>query len=192
MPRVLKRIQKPNSLELRSPEFLAEPSVDNNRISSRQGKVWSNEELDLLFSELRQNIDINRIAEIHERSIGGIDSRRRLIAYQMYLQKKSMEEIMNITKLDEMTIQATISRRDTNAQKKNLKNTSSTISDITENTPIPSTGTPSTKRSTPDTLIRMYKSDYIGLQNDVREMKNEIRELHASITELSIMMKALY
>lgn len=192
MPRVLKRIQKPNSLELRSPELLAEPSVDNNRISSRHGKAWSNEELDLLFSELRQNIDINRIAEIHERSIGGIDSRRRLIAYQLYLQKKSIEEIMNITKLDEITIQSTISRRDTNAQKKNLKNTSSTISDITENTPIPSTDTPSTKRSTPDTLIRMYKSDYIGLQNDVREMKNEIRELHASITELSIMMKALY
>lgn len=192
MPRVLKRIQKPNSLELRSSEFLAEPSVDNNLISSRHGKAWSTEELDLLFSELRQNIDINRIAEIHERSIGGIDSRRRLIAYQMYLQKKSMEEIMNITKLDEMTIQATISRRDTNAQKKNLKNTSSTISDITENTPMPSTDTPSTKRSTPDTLIRIYKSDYIGLQNDVREMKNEIRELHASITELSIMMKALY
>lgn len=192
MPRVLKRIQKPNSLELRSPEFLAEPSVDNNLISSRHGKAWSTEELDLLFSELRQNIDINRIAEIHERSIGGIDSRRRLIAYQMYLQKKSIEEIMNITKLDEITIQSTISRRDTNAQKKNLKNTSSTISDITENTPIPSTDTPSTKRSTPDTLIRMYKSDYIGLQNDVREMKNEIRELHASITELSIMMKALY
>jgi hypothetical protein len=41
-------------------------------------------------------------------------------------------------------------------------------------------------------LISINKSDYIELQNDVKEMKHEITNLRSTIKELVEMMKAVY
>ena len=75
------------------------------------GKKWTDEEESLLLEELNKNMDIEIISQIHKRTIGGINSRRREIVYKMYLKKIDMEEIIKRTKLDYECIRETIERR---------------------------------------------------------------------------------
>ena len=63
------------------------------------------------------NIDIETIAQKHSRTIGGIESRRREIAYKMHLNKMPYEEIIRKTKLDYNIITQTIEKRQKHLQK---------------------------------------------------------------------------
>ena len=85
---------------------------------SNLGMKWFENEETTLLEELKQNIDIETIAQNHKRTIGGINSRRREIAYKMYLKNISIEEIIKITKLDEEIIKQTIDKRKIIIQKK--------------------------------------------------------------------------
>jgi hypothetical protein len=51
----------------------------------------------LLLDELSKNITIEVIAQLHKRTIGGINARRREIAYKMHSNNISMEEIISKT-----------------------------------------------------------------------------------------------
>jgi hypothetical protein len=75
---------------------------------SNTGQKWTDEEETLLLEELSKNIDIQLIAQYHNRTIGGINSRRREIAYKLYSNNNSMEDIILKTKLDEDQITETI------------------------------------------------------------------------------------
>jgi hypothetical protein len=87
---------------------------------SNIGKKWSNKEENDLLEELDNNIDIESIAQSHNRTIGGINSRRRVLAYKMYSNNISMEEIINKTKLNKYEILETIEKRKNNSEKVNL------------------------------------------------------------------------
>jgi hypothetical protein len=116
---------------------------------SNMGKKWADEEEILLLEELSKNIDIQLIAQSHNRTIGGINSKRREIAYKLYSNNNSMEEIMLKTKLDEDEIIETIKRRQNNPKK---------CKSVTEiKTPF---------------SIEIYE-----LKNDIKELKNTIKEL---------------
>ena len=78
---------------------------------SNMGQKWNNEEETLLLEELNKNIDIETISQTHNRTIGGINSRRQEIAYKMYLKNVSMEEIIKQTKLDHECIIQIIERK---------------------------------------------------------------------------------
>ena len=78
---------------------------------SNIGQKWSIKEETELLEELDTNIDIDSIAQHHNRTIGGINARRSLIAYKMFLNKNSIEEIINKTKLDKLEIENTIEIR---------------------------------------------------------------------------------
>lgn len=78
---------------------------------SNNGLPWLENEETTLLEELHKNMDIEIIAQNHNRTIGGIQSRRRKIAYKMFLKNMSMEEIIDKTKLDEESIKKTINRR---------------------------------------------------------------------------------
>lgn len=78
---------------------------------SNKGKKWNNQEEKILLEELNKNMDIKLIAEIHKRTIGGIKSRLREIAYNLYIKNISIEEIISKTKLDKNEILKTIKRR---------------------------------------------------------------------------------
>jgi HAMP domain-containing protein len=96
-----------------------------------------------------KNIDIETISQTHNRTIGGINSRRREIAYKMYLKNVSMKEIINQTKLDDECIRQTIERRQNNNSKK-----------ITEiKTPI------------------SIESEIAEMKNEIKDLKNTIKEL---------------
>ena len=84
---------------------------------SNTGQKWTDEEESLLLEELSKGIDIEIIAQSHKRTIGGINSRRREIAYKLHVKNTSMEEIILKTKLNEEEITETINKRKNNLQK---------------------------------------------------------------------------
>ena len=118
---------------------------------SNTGKKWNDEEETLLLEELHKNIDIKLIAQYHNRTIGGINARRREIAYKLYSNNISMEEIILKTKLDEDQIIETIKNR-----QKNSKNCKSII-EIKKKFSI--------------------ENEINEMKNEIKELKNTINEL---------------
>jgi hypothetical protein len=132
------------------------------------GQKWSDEEEILLLEQLNNNIDIETIAQKHNRTIGGINFRRRDIAYKMYIKNMSIEEIIKQTKLDYDSIKQTIEKKQNNNSKK-IKT-----------------------KEIDNVFISINKNDYIELQTDVKNMKNDIKEIKKTLGELVEMMKAIY
>ena len=133
---------------------------------SNTGQKWTDEEETLLLEELSKNIDIQLIAQCHNRTTGGIDARRREIAYKMYINDISMEDIIRKTKLDEHYINETIQRRQN--KQNNAKNNATKCKSITEIT-------------TP-----------FSIKSEIDEMKKDITDIKNTIKELVEMMKAVY
>ena len=78
---------------------------------TNMGQKWTDEEENTLLQELDKNINIEIIAQTHNRTIGGIRGRQRTIAYNMYVKNVSIEEIIRKTKLDKEQIMETITRK---------------------------------------------------------------------------------
>jgi len=118
---------------------------------SNTGQKWTDEEEILLLEELSKNIDIQLIAQYHNRTTGGINARRREIAYKLYNNNNSMEEIILKTKLDEDQIIETI---------KKLQNNPKKCKSVTE-----------IKKPF------LIESEIDEMKNDIKELKNTIKEL---------------
>ena len=129
---------------------------------TNMGQKWTDEEENTLLQELDKNINIEIIAQTHNRTIGGIRGRQRTIAYNMYVKDASIEEIIIKTKLDKEQIMETITRKE-NPQKK--------------------------VKITQEPKIKPKK---VSLENEIIEMRSEIKELKNTIKELVEMMKAVY
>ena len=120
---------------------------------SNTGQKWTDEEESLLLEELSQGINIEIIAQSHKRTIGGINSRRREIAYKLHVKNTSIEEIIMITKLNEDEITETINKRKNNPKK----------SKSIEKTEIKSTFS--------------IEEEITEMKNDIKELKNIMKEL---------------
>lgn len=129
---------------------------------SNTGQKWTDEEETLLLQELSKNMDLQLIAQSHKRTIGGIYTRQKLIAYKMHCNNNSMEEIIIKTKLDEDQIKLTIKRR-CNKKEKKIES-----------------------KTTPLSKISSLENEVIIMKTEISELKNIIKEL----TEL--IMKAFY
>jgi hypothetical protein len=116
---------------------------------SNLGKKWSKEEETTLLDALNKNINIEIIAQNHNRTKGGIYSRCNHIVYKMYLKNISIEEIIEKTKLDEKHIKKIIEK------KENYR--------------------PTTIQETKKPLS--IKSEVSELKNEINELKNTIKEL---------------
>tara|TARA_Y100000593_G_C4179394_1_gene271251 strand:+ start:244 stop:699 length:456 start_codon:yes stop_codon:yes gene_type:complete len=97
---------------------------------SNRGQKWSDEEETLLLEELNKSMSIELIAETHKRTIGGIKSRQREIAFKMHSKDIPMKEIIEKTKIEEEDIKQTIAKRK-NQQKGKIKQ-NSTDSELVE------------------------------------------------------------
>jgi hypothetical protein len=86
----------------------------NKSYPSNLGKKWYDDEDALLMEELNNNIDIEIIAQKHNRTLGGIKCRCGHIAYNMYLKDIPMEEIIEKTHLDEQYIKQIIDKKTNN------------------------------------------------------------------------------
>jgi hypothetical protein len=129
---------------------------------TNMGQKWTTEEENTLLQELDKNINVEIIAQTHNRTIGGIRGRQRTIAYNMYLKSVSIEEIVKITKLDKETITETITKKQMPPKKVKI---------------------------TSEPIIEPKK---VSLENEIIEMRSEIKELKNTIKELVEMMKAVY
>jgi len=118
---------------------------------SNTGQKWTDEEEILLLEELSKNIDIQLIAQYHNRTTGGINARRREIAYKLYNNNNSMEEIILKTKLDEDQIIETIKKLQNNPKK------CKSVIEIKKPFSI--------------------ESEIGEIKNDIKELKNTIKEL---------------
>lgn len=122
----------------------------NKEYPSNTGAKWTNEEETALLEELSQNIDIDKISDIHNRTTGGINCRRKLIAYKLYSNNISMEEIIEKTKLDEYQILESINKH---------QNTPKKCNSVVETKPF------------------SIKGEISDMKNDIKEIKNTINEL---------------
>ena len=131
-------------------------------LPSNLGKKWTEQEESLLLTELNNNIDIEIIAEKHNRTKGSIVSRQKEIAYKMSIKNISMIEIINKTKLDEITINEFIEKKSYNTSiKKSIKKNE-------------------------------IEDKNFSIEDEINEMKNNIKELKNTLKELVDMMKAVY
>ena len=135
---------------------------------NNMGQKWTNEEEKTLLQELDKNINIETIAQTHNRTIGGIIGRQRTIAYKMYVNKVSIEEIITKTKLDKEQLLEAITKKE--KSRKKVK--------ITQE-----------PKMTQEIKIEPKK---VSLENEIIEMRSEIKELKNTIEELVEMMKAVY
>ena len=150
-------------------------SNEDKEYPSNMGQKWSDDEETLLLEELNNNIDIEIIAQKHNRTIGGINSRRQEIAYKMYLKNVSIEKIINQTKLDYNCIEQIIQKKQTIIQKKTNNNTKKIKTEEVDNV-----------------FISINKNDYTELKDDVKNIKNDIKLIKNTLKELVEMMKAIY
>jgi hypothetical protein len=134
----------------------------NSDLRPNVGKLWSDNEENLLLDELNDDIDIETIAENHGRKKGGIIARQREIAYKMYKKDISIEEIIKKTKLDNESINKIIERKENRYFK---------------------------QKEVDNMSININKNDYIELRNNVSELKNEINDLRNIIEELVKIIK---
>jgi predicted nucleic acid-binding Zn-ribbon protein len=118
---------------------------------SNIGQKWTDGEEQTLLEELNKNINIELIAKMHNRTTGGIKARCKEIAYKLYINNMSIEEIILKTKLDEDQITETIKKRQNNPKK---------CKTITESKPLFS-----------------LESEIYEIKNDIKELKNTIKEL---------------
>ena len=77
---------------------------------SNMGQLWTEEEEKKLLEELSVE-NIETIAQKHNRTVGGIQSRRKEIANKMFLNGISIDEISKQTKLTIECIEETIKKR---------------------------------------------------------------------------------
>lgn len=143
-------------------------SNEDKEYPSNMGQKWNDEEEALLLQELNDNIDIETIAQKHNRTLGGINSRRREIAYKMYLKNVSIDEIIRQTKLDNNSIEETIKKKQNNNSKK-IKT-----------------------KEVDNVFISINKNDYIELQNDIKNMKDDIKQIKNTLKELVEMITEVY
>jgi len=133
---------------------------------SNMGQKWTNQEETLLLQELNKNIDIETIAKLHNRTIGGINSRRSEIAYKLYTNNNSIEEIMLKTKLHEEQITEIIKKRQNNRKKHQ--------SIVEDNKPY------------------SIENELYEIKNEIYEIKNDMNDIKKTLKELVEMMKAVY
>ena len=85
---------------------------DPTKYPARMGKKWEDEEDIKLLTSIQENKSIADIAAEHERTIGGINTRRKVLAADYWFNDKMpIEEIMTITGLSKEEIEDTIQRR---------------------------------------------------------------------------------
>ncbi len=130
------------------------------------GQKWTDEEENTLLQELDKNINIDIIAQTHNRTVGGIRGRQLTIAYNMYVKKVSIEEIIRKTKLDKDQIMETIARKENQKKVKLIQE--------------------------PKIICKRPFIKKVSLEDEIIEMRSEIKELKSTIKELVEMMKAVY
>ncbi len=159
--------------------FAFEESDDEDK--KNFGQRWTGKEENMLLQELNNNIDIEKIAKTHKRTVGGINSRLREISYKMYLKNVPIDEIVKITKQDIELVKKIINYREFFSKRKTKE---VEYLDITEPNNIES--------NSKLTNTQQNFSEIDSIKNDIEEIKCEKKHIKYSIKELVAVMKSIY
>jgi len=146
----------------------------NNEYPINIGERWTDEEEKQLLEELKQQIDILKIAEIHKRTEGGIISRQRHIAYVLYSNKMDIIEISDITKLPVKKIIELVNKKNS---KKKKNESPARVCEIELHS---------------NNLKKCEINPEFSIENELIEMKKDMKDLKNTMNELIIMIKSIY
>jgi hypothetical protein len=120
---------------------------------TNHNKPWTRIDEDYLLNGLKDNESLVSIALSMKRTKGSIASRVKIIAYEMYMDGKSMNEILEITKLGEITLREYILKKEEakETKKRNEENQKVTLHTI--------------------------NSEIICIKNEIQSMKSSVNEL---------------
>lgn len=100
-------------------KFCSKHKLENMIQISFVGQKWTKQEDEKLLEEIKLNLDYDEIAKIHKRTLIGIKKRLEIIAYDMYFDEISMDEITLKTKISEEQINIIIKEKQQKYEKKN-------------------------------------------------------------------------
>ena len=134
---------------------------------TNSGKTWRNEEEILLLKELNNNIDINLIAQNHNRTANAITLHIREIAYKMHLDDIPIKVIIEKTKLCKEQI--------INIKKKKQSDSANKV----------------TQKHTENEII-LIKSQIADMKRNMNDMKRDINDMKNTMKEFSDIIKIVY
>jgi len=142
---------------------------DPTKYPARMGKRWEDEEDIKLLTSIQENKSIADIAIEHDRTIGGINSRRKGLATDYWFNDKMpIEEIITITGLSKYEIEETIQRR--------------TIADNIKKIKIELKNSTKLARASPPPQPQ---------SNEIADLRKELIELKKSMMEMLQLIKTL-
>jgi hypothetical protein len=171
-PSEMKRIFEEKEIETSSMNKMVSKTNPDKILPSSFGKKWFCEENDKLLIELEAGLSFEEIAKLHDRSIGGILSRCKENAFQMYLKNLSIKEIIQKVKLTEEEIKEFIKKKEIKQDQK----------------------PPKIKQERDNKEIKQEKviEQKIKQERDIKEIKQDIIEIKKNLKELIEMIKAIY
>lgn len=129
-----------------------------------------------MLQELNNNINIETIAQAHNRTVGGIKGRQLSIAYKMYCNKVCINEITTKTKLSKEEILELVAKKE-NLQKKTKPEKKQLFEQ---------------NQLVLDNEFKELKIEIKDLKLEIKDLKFEIKEIKNTVQELVEMMKAVY
>ena len=149
----------------------ANPDID---LPSSFGSKWTDNEEKQLLDEIARNIDTQIIAEKHGRTLGGINSRIREIAYKMHISNFTIDKIIEATRLTKEQIDEIVERRERYEKEKKERTANNTNNIINKN-------------STEHILhIKQYNYD-----EDINKIKKQLNAIENKIDRLFDLLKTL-
>lgn len=136
---------------------------------TNHNKPWTCDLEKYLLDELKDNKSHESIAIDMKRTRGSITCRVKVIAYEMYMDGKSINEILEITKLGEITLREYILKKE-EAKIKYEEKKKGALTVHSENQKV---------------TLQTINSEIIYIKNEIQSMKS-------IINELSDMIKAVY
>lgn len=95
----------------------------NDGDSDKTGRAWSSEEENKLIEEIK-TLDVEEIANLHQRTVGGINSRLRHIGCRLLQEGMVIHDVSKMLNLSEKTLQKSMNmRKNKNATQKDETNT---------------------------------------------------------------------
>lgn len=148
----------------------ANPDID---LPSSFGSKWTDNEEKQLLDEIAQNIDTQIIAEKHGRTLGGINSRIREIAYKMHISNFTVDKITELTRLTKEQINEIVERRERYKQEKkdrNLNSQKNTNTNLSEH------------------ILHIKQHNY---DDDINKIKKQLNTIENKIDRLFDLLKKL-
>ena len=157
----------------KSPKEIWKDKHPESDVPESMGKKWTPEEIKQLLSHIQSGVTIEIIAGNHKRSEGGIRSKLRGIAYDMYCKDLPMEEITMKTGVSSADVMDTVYRKNNLMEKKKIPIKLPEVNNVS-----------SMEDRNSETIQNVYV--------EVQTMKTEMRELKNNVKELIELLQAIY